>query len=74
MKELENPATPFYQNIPNFDEIIFSIEDSVEEDYHMVTGANRQPHRQSSQNPQVIITRHIPVKWISVMQRILCNS
>ena len=52
MHELRNPARPSYQNIPNMDETIVSNEDSEEEDYHMVTGANRQLHRQSSQNPQ----------------------
>ena len=31
---------------------MISEKDSEEEDYHMVTGANRQLHRQSSQNPQ----------------------
>ena len=52
MRELRNPARPLCQNEPNLDETIISEEDSEEEDYHMVTGANRQLHRQSSQNPQ----------------------
>ena len=52
MRELRNPARPLYQNELNQDETIISEEDSEEEDYHMVTGANRQLHRQSSQNPQ----------------------
>ena len=52
MRELRNPARPLYQNEPNLDETIISEGDSEEEDYHMVTGANRQLHRQSSQNPQ----------------------
>ena len=52
MHELRNPARPIHQNIPNINETILSNEDCEEEDYHMVTGANRQLHRQSSQNPQ----------------------
>ena len=52
MRELRNPARPLCQNEPNLDETIISEGDSEEEDYHMVTGANRQLHRQSSQNPQ----------------------
>ena len=52
MHELSNPARPIHQNIPNINETIVSNEDSEEKDYHMVTGANRQLHRQSSQNPQ----------------------
>ena len=52
MHELRNSASPICQNKPNLNETIVSNEDSEEEDYHMVTGANRQLHRQSSQNPQ----------------------
>ena len=52
MRELRNPARPLCQNEPNLYETIISEKDSEEEDYHMVTGANRQLHRQSSQNPQ----------------------
>ena len=52
MHELRNPARPFCQNRFELDGTLVSNEDSEEEDYHMVTGANRQLHRQSSQNPQ----------------------
>ena len=52
MHELRNPAKPFCQNRFELNETIVSNEDSEEDDYHMVTGANRQLHRQSSQNPQ----------------------
>ena len=52
MHELRDPARPFCQNRFELDETLVSNEDSEEEDYHMVTGANRQLHRQSSQNPQ----------------------
>ena len=52
MRELRNPARPLCQNESNLDETIISEGDSEEEDYHMVTGANRQLHRQSSQYPQ----------------------
>ena len=52
MHELRDPARPFCQNRFELDETLVSNEDSEEEDYHMVTGANRQLHRHSSQNPQ----------------------
>ena len=52
MHELRNPAKPFCQNRFELNETIVSNEDSEEEEYHMVTGANRQLHRESSQNPQ----------------------
>ena len=52
MHELRNSARPFHQNIQNINETIVSNEDSEEGGYHMVTGANRQLHRQSSQSPQ----------------------
>ena len=52
MHELRDPPRPFCQNRFELDETLVSNEDSEEEDYHMVTGANRQLHRQSSQNPQ----------------------
>ena len=44
MKDLKHPAKSLYQNELNLeDEIIAS-----EEDYHMVTGAYQQLHRQKS--------------------------
>ena len=50
MKDLRHPAKSLYQNELNLeDEIIAS-----EEDYHMVTGANRQLCRQISQNAQFL--------------------
>ena len=52
MHKLRNPAKQICQNRFELDETIVSNEDSEEEDYHMVTGANRQLHKQSSQNPQ----------------------
>ena len=52
MKDLRHPARPLYRSETNLDETLVSEEDSEEEDYHMVTGANRQLHRQLSQNPQ----------------------
>ena len=51
-KDLKHPAKLLYRNEIDLDETMISNEDSEEEDYHMVTGANRQLHRQSSQNPQ----------------------
>ena len=52
--EIRQPAKPWYQNESDVDITILSNEDSEEEDYHMVTGANRQLHRQISQNHQFL--------------------
>ena len=50
MKDLKHPAKPIFQNESNIDKTIHSNKKSdAEEDYHMVTGANRQLKRQSSQ-------------------------
>ena len=42
MKDLKHPAKPLFQNESDVDVTILSNEESDEEDYHMVTGANRQ--------------------------------
>ena len=50
MKDLRHPAKSLYQNELNLeDEIIAS-----EEDYQLVTGANRQLRRQILQNAQIL--------------------
>ena len=46
MKDLKHPAKPLYRKESVVDVTIFSNEESDEEDHHMVTGANRQLHRQ----------------------------
>ena len=55
MKDLRHPAKPLFRAESDVDVTIHSDEESdaepLREDYHMVTGANRQLHRQSSQNP-----------------------
>ena len=51
MRDLRHPAKPFHRSESNLDRTLVSEEDSEVEDYHMVTGANRQLHRQSSHNP-----------------------
>ena len=54
MKDLRHPAKPLFRAESDVDVTIHSDEESDAEpmeDYHMVTGANRQLHRQSSQNP-----------------------
>ena len=54
MKDLRHPAKPMFRAESDVDVTIHSDEESDAEsleDYHMVTGANRQLHRQSSQNP-----------------------
>ena len=50
MKDLKHPARSLYQNELNLDDEIIALE----EDYHMVTGANRQFHTLISQNPQYL--------------------
>ena len=50
--ELKHPAKPLFRSESDVDVTIHSDEESDAEplqDYHMVTGANRQLHRQSSQ-------------------------
>ena len=51
MKDLKHPAKPLFRSESDVDVTIHSDEESEAEieDYHMVTGANRQLHRQSSQ-------------------------
>ena len=54
MKDLKHPAQPLFRSESDIDVTIHSGEESDkedEEDYHMVTGANRQLHRPSSQIP-----------------------
>ena len=53
MKDLKHPAKPLFRSESEVDVTIHSDEESDiegEEGYQMVTGANRQLHRQSSQN------------------------
>ena len=54
MKELGHPAKPIHQNDTTLDATVIFNEESGEEDYHMVTGANKPLHRQSSQNTQLL--------------------
>ena len=51
MKDLKHPAKPLFRSESDVDVTIHSDEESEAgiEDYHMVTGANRQLHRQNSQ-------------------------
>ena len=50
MKDLRHPAKSLYQNELNLEDGIITSE----EDYHMVTGANRQLRRQILQNAQFL--------------------
>ena len=52
MRDLKHLAKPLFQHESDVDVTILSNEKSDEEDYHMVTRAIRQLHRQSSQNLQ----------------------
>ena len=59
MKDLKHSAKPQFRSESDVNITIHSDEESdKEEDYHMVTGANRQLHRQSSQNPNDTIGSH----------------
>ena len=58
LRDLKNPARPFVETETDLDQTILSNEESAEEDYHMVTGANRQLHRQSSQKLNDTIGSH----------------
>ena len=55
MKDLKHPAKSLYQNELNLEDGIKASK----EDYYMVTGANRQLHRQSSRNPNDTIGSHV---------------
>ena len=58
MKDLKHPAKPFFETETDLDQIELSNEESEQENYHMVTGANRQLHRQSSQKLNDTIGSH----------------
>ena len=48
MKDLKHPAKSLYQNELNLEDEMIALE----EDYHMMTGSNRQLRRQILQNAQ----------------------
>ena len=54
MRDLRHPAKPIHQNDTTLDATVIFNEESDEEDYHMVTGANKPLHRQSSQNTPLL--------------------
>ena len=54
MKDLKHPAKPLFQNESDADVTKLSNEESDVEEYHMVTGANRQLRRQIWQNAQIL--------------------
>ena len=62
MKDLKHPAKPLFRSESDVDITIHSDEESdaegLNEDYHMVTGANRQLRRQSSQKLNDTIGSH----------------
>ena len=62
MKDLKHPAKPLFRAESDVDVTIHSDEESdaepLREDYHMVTGANRTLHRQSSQKSNDTIGSH----------------
>ena len=62
MKDLKHPAKPLFRAESDVDVTIHSDEESdaesLDEDYHMVTGANRKLHRQSSQKSNDTIGSH----------------
>ena len=59
MRDLRHPARPVFHKESDVDVTIHSDEESDrEEDYDMVTGANRQLHRQSSQKLNDTVGSH----------------
>ena len=55
LRDLRHPAKSLFRSESDVDVTIHSDEESdLEEDYHMVTGANKQLQRQSSQNSQLL--------------------
>ena len=59
MKDLKHHAKLLFQNESDVDITILSNEKSDVEYYHMVTGANRQLHRQNPQNQNDTIGSHV---------------
>ena len=62
LKDVKHPAKRLFQNKSDVDVTILSNEESDEEDYHLVTGANRQLLRQSSQKLNDTIGPHADQK------------
>ena len=58
-KDLKHPSKALYRNESVVDVTILSNEESDEEDYLMVIGANRQLHRQCSQKLYDTIGSHV---------------
>ena len=59
MRPLKHPAKPLFQSESDRGVTIHSDEDiDEEEDYHMMTGDNRQLHRQSSQRLNDTVGSH----------------
>ena len=58
MRDLKHPAKPLFQNESDVYVNLLSNEESDEKDYHMVTGANRQLHRQSSRKLNDTVGSH----------------
>ena len=54
MRDLRHPVKPIHQNDTTLDATVIFNEESDNEDYHMVTGANKPLHRQSTQNTQLL--------------------
>ena len=59
MKDFSHPLKPLFHIESDVDVTILSNEESEEEDYHIVTGANRQLHRQSSQKLNDTVGSHV---------------
>ena len=78
MNDVKHPAKRLFQNKSGADVTMISNEESDEEDYHVVTGANRQLHRQSSQKLNDTIGSHAepldPVNQIALAIVKLANK
>ena len=59
MRNLKHPAKPLFRRESDVDVTVHSDEETdEEEDYHIVTGANRQLHRQRSQKVNDTVGSH----------------
>ena len=68
MNELRTPIQPLIiQNIDLNDSVVIN-EDRTQEDYHMVTGATKPLHRQSSNNTTTTHNEHLVAEPLNIQQ------
>ena len=68
LNELRTPMQPLnIQNIDLNDSVVMN-EDRTQEDYHMVTGATKPLHRQSSNNTTITHNEHLIAEPLNIQQ------